>query len=100
MHEEPGKRLRVWDRIDHDLVERVVTNETTPCVTLGMTLLVGPIDQYPAGLRLSRELDGKELVLSDRATAEHEGARRQTAEARVAELEREVAASKRKRASR
>ena len=31
---EPGQRLRVWDRIEHDLIERVVTGDMTPCLTL------------------------------------------------------------------
>jgi len=113
-----GRRLRAWDRIEQDLVERVVSNETTPCVTLGLTALVGPVQQYPIGLRLTRDPEGKVLLLSDKeaakrereaakrereaATREREAAtlekaRRQTAEARVAELERELAASKRKR---
>jgi Uma2 family endonuclease len=105
---EPGARLRVWDRIDGDLVERVVTDEKTPCLMLGVTLLVGPVDEYPVGLRLARDVDGRELVLTEaegrRAEAEGrrveaEGRRveaegRKLAEARVAELEKELAARK------
>ncbi|NVL73167.1 Uma2 family endonuclease, partial [Escherichia coli] len=30
----PGARLRVWDRTEDDLVERDVTGDATPCVTL------------------------------------------------------------------
>jgi Uma2 family endonuclease len=80
---EPGKRLRVWDRLEQDLVERVVTDDRTPCVTLGLTLLVGPVlvdpdDAYPIALRLSRDADGRDLVL--------------TAQERVVELEKELAA--------
>ncbi|WP_437931791.1 hypothetical protein WMF37_21890 [Sorangium sp. So ce291] len=30
----PGERLRVWDRIDGDLVERVVEGERSPCTVL------------------------------------------------------------------
>ncbi len=78
-----GERLRVWDRLDHDLVERVVEEDRTPCVTLGMTLLVGPVDAYPVGLRLARDAAGQDLVLTDR-----EGRRR--AEASVAVLERQL----------
>jgi Uma2 family endonuclease len=81
---EPGMRLRVWDRIEHDLVERVVTDDTTPCLTLGMTLLVGPVDDYPVGLRLARDAGGRELVLTER-----EG--RRVAEQRVVDLEKELA---------
>ncbi len=101
----PGQRLRVWDRLEHDLVERVVDLDTTPCVTLGLTLLVCPVDTYPAGLRLARDAVGHDLVLTDREgrraeakakqdeaearAAESEGRRR--AEERVAELERQLA---------
>lgn len=99
-----GRRLRAWDRIEHDLVERVVSNEITPCVTLGLTALVGPVEEYPVGLRLARDAQGKEPLFSyketatrERETATREKARAQSAEARVAELERQLAASKRKR---
>ncbi len=116
----PGERLRVWDRLEQDLVERVVTDDRTPCVTLGLTLLVGPVDGYPVGVRLSRDQEGTDLVETDKegrftearareaavvagqaetaARTEAEAARteaeaaRTRAEARVAELERTLAA--------
>jgi hypothetical protein len=81
----PGQRLRVWDRIEHDLVERVVTADTTPCLTLGVTLLVAPVDEYPVGLRLARDAAGNDLVLTDKEA-------RLAAEARLAELQKELAA--------
>ena len=73
----PGKRLRVWDRVDDDLVERAVENDTTWCTTLAMQWVVRAIEGVPAALRLAHDAEGRELVL-DRAEA---------AEARVAELE-------------
>ena len=97
-----GQRLRVWDRLEHDLVERVVVDDTTPCVTLGLTLLVGPVlvgpkeehpdDEYPVALRLARDAEGRDLFLTaeERVRAEQTGKER--AEARVAELEMELAA--------
>ena len=89
---DSGARLRVWDRIDEDLVERVVTGDTTPCLTLGVTLLVGRVNEYPVGLRLARDAEGKELVLtSDEARRAADEARAQ-AEARIAMLEHELAA--------
>lgn len=97
---KPGKRLRAWDRIENDLVERVVKGETTPCVTLpAINLLVGPVDRYPVGLRIAR---GKQLVASDKEEREslaNERTSRHRAEARVAELERELAAKKRRRSA-
>lgn len=89
---EPGRRLRVWDRIEHDLVERVVTGDTTPCLTLGMTLLVGPVDDYPVGLRLARDVEGRDLVLTKEGALRAETAARKRADERVAELEKALAA--------
>jgi hypothetical protein len=108
----PGERLRVWDRLEHDLVERVVTGDTTPCVTLGLTLLVGPVEGYAVGLRFARDPEGKDRVLTPsealavevaaRSVAEAakqaaEAAKqaaecaKQAAEERVAQLEEEIA---------
>lgn len=77
-----GARLRVWDRVDQDLVERVVAGETTPCLTLGLTLLVGPVYEHPVALRMAR-MDG-ELVPT-------ESEERDAAKARVRELEERLA---------
>ena len=60
-----------------------MTDDRTPCVTLGMTVLVGTVDEYLVGLRIARDAEGNDLV----PTAEERAAR---AEARVAELEREL----------
>ncbi|CAN5924345.1 hypothetical protein BH11MYX4_BH11MYX4_62670 [soil metagenome] len=90
-----GQRLRIWDRLEHDLVERVVEGERTPCVTLGLTLLVGPIlvdggQEYPAALRLAGGPEG-DLVLTEAEGRAAEAAGRQRAEERIAELEKELA---------
>jgi hypothetical protein len=85
-----GERLRIWDRLEQDFVEREVTGDTSPCVTLGLTLLIGPVDQYPTGLRLARDAEGRDLVLT---TDEQ----RLAAEARVRELEVKLAAVRPKR---
>jgi Uma2 family endonuclease len=55
-----GQRLRAWDRIDGDFVERVVENEQTPCFTLDCDVTVAPVllttdAQYPACVRLVRD---------------------------------------------
>ena len=48
---EPGSRLRVWDRIDGNLVERTVTDERTPCLTLDAFLVITPVEisQHASG---------------------------------------------------
>ncbi|XXT24744.1 Uma2 family endonuclease [Sorangium sp. So ce429] len=111
----PGERLRVWDRIDGDLVERVVEGERSPCTVLELHWVVVPAAGQPAALRLARTLDGAELVLTpeeaerrsaeaarrsaeaarrsaeaERRRAEAEQAARATAERRIAELEAEL----------
>ena len=59
----PGARLRVWDLIDGDMVERVVTEECTSCVALSASgsgrhfeWLVARADAEPAALRLRCDL--------------------------------------------
>jgi Uma2 family endonuclease len=122
-----GERLRIWDRLEQDLVERAVTGDTSPCVTLGLTLSVGPVDQYPVGLRLAHDAEGRNRVLTTEeqrlaAEAARESAElaresaelaresaelaresaelaRERAEARVVELEAKLAAARPKRGS-
>ena len=48
-----GERLRVWDRVAEDLVERVVVNEQARCVSLGLDWVVVAADEQPAALRLA-----------------------------------------------
>ncbi|MGK3983070.1 Uma2 family endonuclease [Sorangium sp. So ce136] len=90
----PGERLRVWDRIDGDLVERVVEGERSPCTVLELHWVVASATGQPAALRLARTPDGAELVLTpeeaERRRAEAEQAARVKAERRIAELEAEL----------
>ena len=82
-----GSRIRVWDRIEEDLVERGVQMDRTPCVSLGHHWVVAPVEGAPVALRLARDPAGEQLVLTA-AEAERDG--RLRAEARVAELEAEL----------
>ncbi|WP_437897314.1 Uma2 family endonuclease [Sorangium sp. So ce124] len=90
----PGERLRVWDRIDGDLIERVVEGERSPCTVLNLHWVIVPAAGQPAALRLARTPDGAELVPTpeeaERRRAEAEQAARATAERRIAELEAEL----------
>ncbi|MGO9709634.1 MAG: Uma2 family endonuclease [Polyangiaceae bacterium] len=73
-----GQRLRVWDRVNEDLVERVIAGDRTPCLSLGLNWVVCPVQTEPAGLRLVDD-DGRPLPVPEEA-----------AEARVRALEDEV----------
>lgn len=84
---EEGTRLRVWDRLDGDLVERAVEGDRAPCLTLGRAWVVDRVDVEPVGLRLADATTGA-LVL-DRREAETKA--REVAEARVRELEAKLA---------
>jgi Uma2 family endonuclease len=102
---EPGSRLRVWDRIDGDLVERTVDAERTPCLTLDAFLVVAPVGDLPACLRLARDPKGQDLVPTSEearhaaeatARASEESRReadqaKHAAEARLREAERKIA---------
>jgi Uma2 family endonuclease len=83
---EAGNRLRVWDRVRDDLVERQIGGERTPCLTLGLGWCVCPVAGEPVGLRLA---DGAGELLETREEKEARG--RAEAEARVRELEAELA---------
>jgi hypothetical protein len=80
-----GRRLRTWDRVREDLVERRIAGDRTPCLTLGLNWIVCPIEGQPAGLRL---VDDDARLLE--APEEAEARARAIAEARVRELEAEL----------
>ncbi len=87
-----GERLRVWDLVRGDLVERVIGDDRTPCLTLGLDWAVCAIDKHPLGLRLiddeGRWLETEMEVAAKRA--ETEAKARAAAEARVRELEEQL----------
>lgn len=74
----PGARVRVWDRIEEDLVERVVEGDQTPCQALGLLWVLGPADDQPLALRLA-SAEGALLPSP-----------REAAAGRIAELEEEL----------
>ncbi|MGZ3417859.1 MAG: Uma2 family endonuclease [Polyangiales bacterium] len=78
--EPTGSRVRAWDRVEDDLVERVVEGDATPCATLGLHLVIGPHPEIGSALRLARDPAGEELLL----TAE------EAAQRKIAELEAEL----------
>jgi hypothetical protein len=52
-----GQRLRAWDRIQGDLVERHVEADRTPSLTLGLVWCVVPVETEPVALRLVDDED-------------------------------------------
>jgi Uma2 family endonuclease len=89
--EERGRRLHIWDRIEDDLVERVIEGDASPCTILGLSWIVREEDLVH--LRLAGA-DGRLLMTAledSRATLareREEAAREREATARrIAELE-------------
>ncbi len=93
-------RIRVWDRVDDDLVERENDGDRTPCLTLGLHWIVQSVESEPVGLRLVGD-DG-ELVLAPeeseaKARAEEAKARAEEAKAHAEEAKARAAAEARVR---
>ncbi|HEY4122184.1 MAG TPA: Uma2 family endonuclease, partial [Byssovorax sp.] len=84
-----GSRIRIWDRLEGDLVEREVELDRSPCRVLGGAWVVTGFEVYPAALRLEGE-DGALLPTSTEAEALARDADRAAAERRIAELEAEL----------
>jgi len=54
--------IRVWDRIEGDLIERAAASpDLSECVALGLWWVVAPSDYGPL-LRLARDREGRELL--------------------------------------
>jgi Uma2 family endonuclease len=93
-----GARLKAWDRLDGDLVERVVEQERTPCRTLGMVFVIAPapLHRLSAALRLWDPRRGEYgSLVPTLAEAEKE---RAEAEKERAEAEKEKAEAENARA--
>lgn len=60
----PGRRIRAWDFVSGDLVERIVEGDATPCLCLSLWFVVGPGEsqEIPQALRLAEDREGKHLV--------------------------------------
>ena len=83
--EDEQSPLRLWDRVEGDLVEREVSKrELEYSDVLGLFSLVEPAPELTSMLRLSRDSAGLDRLLTDEEA-------RHAAEARVRELEAELA---------
>jgi len=96
--EAPGRRLRVWDRIEGDLVERAVDRDRAACQTLGLHWIALDHGELGAELRVARDEAGSVLL----PTPDEERARQQgraaEQEKRAAEQEKRAAEEARLRA--
>ena len=89
--EAAGQRLRVWDRIEGDLVERAVDGDRAACHTLGLHWIALDHGELGAELRVARDEEGSVLL----PTPDEERARQ---EGRAVEQERRAAEEARLRA--
>jgi Uma2 family endonuclease len=95
---EVGERIRAWESVTGDLVERVVEHERTYSVVLGKWFVVAPylaegrpaLQRLDAALRLAEDAEGRALVRTpgelERARADEERARADAAEAELVRL--------------
>jgi len=92
--EPAGKRIRAWDRVDDDLLERVVENDSTPCSTLGLHFVIGPHPESGTALRLARDAAGLNLLPTPEEAAQRnaDAAQRSAdaAQRKIEELEAEL----------
>jgi hypothetical protein len=82
--------LRLWDRVDGDLVEReLLDRESFRCDCLQLYWLVEPSAELGLLLRLTRDRAGKDRLLTDAEARQAEAEARQAeVEARLLEAER------------
>jgi hypothetical protein len=90
-----GKRLRVWDRLDEDLVPRLIVGDRAVSRVLDGTWCVAPADGLEVALRLE---DTHGVLLPTATEAETAERERAEAERERAEAERERAEAERERA--
>jgi hypothetical protein len=99
-----GDQLRIWDRVEGDLVERVIDSSATPCRVLGLFWVVVPALGFPATLRLSRDPEGQSLLPTaeetEAAARATEVTARKEAEQRLAEAREELERLKKEFATR
>ena len=100
---EEGRRVRVWDRVRQDLVERVIEGDRTPCLLLGLGWAVRAIPASSGNLvpvlrlideagnlaHTPEEEQARARVAAD-ARADAEAKARAAAEERVRQLEEEL----------
>ena len=90
--EDAERPLRLWDRVQGDLVERAISKaELELSEVLGLFWLVEPDPELGSMLRLTRDAAGVDRLLTEEEARRGEAEGRRAAEARVRELEAELA---------
>lgn len=86
--EHARQPLRLWDRVEGDLVERQLRErELEYSDTLGLFWLVAPEPELGLMLRLARDAAGTDRLLTDEEARRADAEARRDAEARLRELE-------------
>jgi Uma2 family endonuclease len=93
-------RLRIWDRVEGALVERVLSDAAIPSSVLPLYWIVAPADEQAVALRIG---DEQRLLVPTRLEAREaeaearkaEAEARKAAEARIRELEEALARARR-----
>jgi Uma2 family endonuclease len=95
---KPGQRLRAWDRVTGDLIERVVEHEQTPCRALNMVFVVAPSPMHhlEAALRLWDPVQKR--VIPTLAEAEWEAKEVERAAKEVERIAKEAERAEKERA--
>jgi len=97
-----GNRLRIWDRVDGALVERAVQGDRAPSLVLNLHWVVAPADAREFALRAAVDVGGpNERLIPTRVEARNieAEARRAEAEAHRAEVEAHRAETKAREAA-
>jgi Uma2 family endonuclease len=79
----PGKQLRVWQRVEEDLVEREVIGGRMPSAVLALVWVAAPAEHHDAALRI--EDPGTRSLVPTRTEAREAEARAREAEVRARE---------------
>ncbi len=96
--DERKPALRVWNRVDGRLCERLVENDCAASLALDLHWVIAPVGRLPRAIRIAA---GEPLVLvpTAREARQAEARARTAAEARVAELEALLEAQQRERST-
>lgn len=82
--------LRIWDRVDGQLLERDLAKGSFPSSVMNLRWIVAGADDHASALRITQSIDSNALVLTRGEARQAEAEARQAAERRVLELEAEL----------